>query len=193
MFPAGFLAPPSFDPGADPAVNYGAIGSVIGHEISHSFDDQGAKLDEEGRLVNWWTQADVDAFKAATSRLAGQYDAYEALPGVHLQGRLELGENVGDLGGLAAALEAYHASLGGKPAPVIDGLTGDQRFFLGNAQSKRWLFRDTMLRQVIATDPHAPDRYRAFTVRNLDDWYNAFDVKPGDKLYLAPSERVRIW
>ena len=193
VFPAARMAPPFFDPDADPAVNYGAIGSVIGHEISHSFDDQGAKLDEKGHLINWWTQADVNAFKAATGRLATQYDAYEALPGVHLQGSLELGENVGDLGGLAAALDAYHASLGGKPAPVIDGLTGDQRFFLGNAQCKRWLYRDPMLRQVIATDPHAPDKYRAFTVRNLDAWYDAFDVKPGDKLYLTPAQRVHIW
>jgi putative endopeptidase len=192
-FPAGFLAPPMFDPAADPAVNYGAIGTVIGHEISHSFDDQGAKLDEQGRLITWWSPADTKAFEASTGALAGQYDAYEALPGVHLQGRLELGENVGDLGGIVAALDAYHASLGGKPAPVIDGLTGDQRFFLAYAQAHRSIMREPLLRQIIATDPHSPDRYRSYNVRNVDAWYTAFDVKPGDALYLAPDKRVRIW
>ena len=192
-FPAGFLDAPFFDPAADPAVNFGAIGTVIGHEISHSFDDQGAKLDEQGRLITWWSEADVKAFEASTGRLAAQYDAYEPLPGVHLQGRLQLGENVGDLGGLAAALEAYHMSLGGKPAPVIDGLTGDQRFFLAYAQSHRSLYRDAMLRQIVATDPHSPDRFRTYNVRNIDAWYEAFGVKPGDKLYLAPADRVHIW
>ena len=192
-FPAGYLAPPAFDPDADPAVNYGAIGTVIGHEISHSFDDQGAKLDETGHLIDWWTPADVKAFEASTGRLAAQYDAYEPLPGVHLKGRLQLGENVGDLGGLAAALEAYHASLGGKPAPVLDGLTGDQRFFLAYAQAHRSILREAYLRQIVATDPHSPDRFRSYNVRNIDAWYAAFDVKPGDKLYLAPADRVRIW
>lgn len=192
-FPAGFLSPPYFDPLADAAVNYGAIGTVIGHEISHSFDDQGAKLDEKGALKTWWTAADIKAFDTSTGRLAAQYDAYEPLPGVHLQGRLQLGENVGDLGGLVAALEAYHASLGGKPAPVIDGLTGDQRFFLSYAQAHRGILRDAYLRQIIATDPHSPDPFRAANVRNLDAWYAAFNVKPGDKLYLTPADRVRIW
>jgi putative endopeptidase len=192
-FPAGFLAPPYFDPAADPAVNYGAIGTVIGHEISHSFDDQGAKLDEKGRLINWWTDDDVKAFKAKTLALAAQYDAYEALPGLHLQGKLELGENVGDLGGLVVALDAYHASLGGRPAPVLDGLTADQRYFLSYAQAHRGTVRDDYLRQLVATDPHSPDRFRADDVRNLDAWYAAFDVKPGDKLFLTPEERVRIW
>ena len=192
-FPAGYLAAPAFDPDADPAVNYGAIGTIIGHEISHSFDDQGAKLDETGHLIDWWTPADVKAFEASTAKLAAQYDAYEPLPGVHLKGRQQLGENVGDLGGLAAALEAYHASLGGKPAPVIDGLTGDQRFFLAYAQTHRSIMRDALLRQIIATDPHSPDRFRSYNVRNIDAWYAAFDVKPGDKLYLAPADRVRIW
>ncbi|HEY2358063.1 MAG TPA: M13-type metalloendopeptidase [Phenylobacterium sp.] len=192
-FPAGYLAPPAFDPDADPAVNYGAIGTVIGHEISHSFDDQGAKLDEKGRLIDWWTPADVKAFEAATGKLAAQYDAYEPLPGVHLKGRLQLGENVGDLGGLAAALEAYHASLGGKPAPVIDGLTGDQRFFLAYAQAHRSTYREAFLRQLVATNEHSPDQYRTYNVRNIDAWYDAFDVKPGQKLYLAPADRVRIW
>jgi putative endopeptidase len=170
-FPAGFLAPPYFDPAADPAVNYGAIGTVIGHEISHSFDNTGAK----------------------TLALAAQYDAYEALPGLHLQGKLELGENVGDLGGLVVALDAYHASLGGRPAPVLDGLTADQRYFLSYAQAHRGTVRDDYLRQLVATDPHSPDRFRADDVRNLDAWYAAFDVKPGDKLFLTPEERVRIW
>lgn len=192
-FPAGFLAAPWFDPAADPAVNYGAIGSVIGHEISHSFDDQGAKLDEQGRLIAWWTPADLKAFEASTGKLAAQYDAYQALPDLKLNGRLTLGENVGDLGGLAAALDAYHASLGGKPAPVIGGLTGDQRFFMSYAQSYRTLMREPFLRQIIATDPHAPGQFRAYEVRNFDAWYAAFDVKPGQKLYLAPAERVRIW
>jgi putative endopeptidase len=192
-FPAGFLAPPYFDPAADPAVNYGAIGTVIGHEISHSFDDQGAKLDEKGRLMTWWTPSDTKAFEASTGKLAAQYDAYEPLPGVHLQGRLQLGENVGDLGGLVAALDAYHHSLGGRPAPVIDGLDGDQRFFLGYAQAHRGVLREALLRQIIATDPHSPDPYRADNVRNLDAWYQAFGVKPGDKLYVSPADRVRIW
>jgi putative endopeptidase len=193
VFPAGFLAAPEFDPNADPAVNYGAIGVTIGHEISHSFDDQGAKRDELGRLRTWWTAADVKAFKAATSALADQFDGYEALPGVHLQGRLELGENTADLAGLLAAFDAYHASLGGKPAPMVDGFSGDQRFFLAYAQDHRWLFREAMLRQIIATDPHAPDEYRTATVRNVDAWYPAFDVQPGQKLYLPPDRRVRIW
>jgi putative endopeptidase len=192
-FPAGYLEPPMFDPAADPAVNYGAIGTTIGHEISHSFDDQGAKRDETGRLAAWWSEKDVEAFKASTAALAQQYDAYEALPGLKVQGRLTLGENVADLGGVAAALDAYHASLGGKPAPVIDGLTGDQRFFLSYAQKGRSLWREPILRQIVTTDPHAPDRFRTYTVRNLDAWYAAFDVKPGDKLYLPPEQRVRIW
>ena len=193
VFPAGYLAPPEFDPNADPAVNYGAIGTTIGHEISHSFDDQGAKRDELGRLITWWTPQDLKAFKAATAALAAQYDAYEPLPGVHLQGRLELGENTADLAGILAALDAYRASLHGQPAPVVDGFTGEQRFFLAFAQGHRWIFREAMLRQVIATDPHAPDEYRTDTVRNVDPWYSAFEVRPGQKLYLAPDQRVRIW
>jgi putative endopeptidase len=192
-FPAAFVAPPFFDPAADPAVNYGALGSTIGHEISHSFDDQGSKLDEKGRLITWWTPDDTAAFAKSTGALADQFSAYEPLPGVHVQGRLTLGENVGDLGGVVAALDAYHASLGGKPAPVIDGLTGDQRFFLSYAQAHRWIYRDAFLRQLLATDPHGADPFRAATVRNIDAWYDAFDVKPGDKLYLAPADRVRIW
>jgi putative endopeptidase len=192
-FPAGFVAPPFFDPAADPAVNYGAIGTTIGHEISHSFDDQGAKLDEKGRLITWWTKADSEAFAKSTGALADQFSAYEPLPGVHVQGRLTLGENTGDLGGVVAALDAYHASLNGKPAPVIDGMTGDQRFFIAYAQAHRWIYREAFLRQLLATDPHGADPFRADTVRNIDAWYDAFNVQPGDKLYLAPDKRVRIW
>jgi putative endopeptidase len=192
-FPAAYVAPPFFDPAADPAVNYGAIGTTIGHEISHSFDDQGAKLDDKGRLITWWTPADTDAFRKSTTALALQFSQYEPLPGLKENGLLTLGENVGDLGGVVAALDAYHASLGGKPAPVIDGLTGDQRFFIAYAQAHRWIYREDFLRQLIATDPHGADPFRADTVRNLDQWYAAFDVKPGDKLYLAPADRVRIW
>jgi putative endopeptidase len=143
--------------------------------------------------MTWWTPSDTKAFEASTGKLAAQYDAYEPLPGVHLQGRLQLGENVGDLGGLVAALDAYHHSLGGRPAPVIDGLDGDQRFFLGYAQAHRGVLREALLRQIIATDPHSPDPYRADNVRNLDAWYQAFGVKPGDKLYVSPADRVRIW
>ena len=188
LFPAAYLSPPFFDPNADPAVNYGAIGATIGHEISHSFDDQGAKLDEMGRLRTWWTPADEAAFK-----LAKEFDGYEPLPGVHVNGHLVLGESVADLAGLVAALDAYHASLHGRPAPVIGGLTGDQRFFLSYGQSWREKMRDELLRQLVTTDPHPPSEYRADTVRNVDAWYTTFGVKPGQTLYLAPARRVKIW
>ena len=192
-FPAAILEAPYFDPNADAAANYGAIGAVIGHEISHSFDDTGAEFDEYGRLVNWWTPADRAHFKEASQRLVEQYDAYEPLPGLHLKGELELSENIADVAGLAAAYDAYKMSLKGKPAPVIDGLTGDQRFFLAFAQAWRRKTREAALRQQIVTDGHAPSAQRALTVRNIDAWYPAYDVKPGDKLYLAPGDRVRIW
>jgi len=192
-FPAGILEPPFFDRNADPAYNYGAIGSVIGHEISHSFDNLGADFDHEGRLRNWWTSADSAHFREASAALVRQYNAYEPFPGLHLNGELTLGENIADLAGLAAAYDAYHASLGGRPAPVIGGLTGDQRFFLGYAQSRREHTREATLRNLIAADAHAPGRYRAETVRNLDAWYAAFNVRPGQALYLAPEQRVRIW
>jgi putative endopeptidase len=192
-FPAGILEPPFYDPKADPAFNYGAIGSVIGHEISHSFDDLGSQFDADGRVRNWWTPADLARFKEAGAALARQYDGYEAFPGLHLNGELTLGENIADLAGLAAAYDAYHASLGGKPAPVIDGLTGDQRFFLAYGQSRRESTREATLRTLIASDAHAPGRWRAETVRNLDPWYAAFGVKPGEKLYLEPKARVRVW
>ncbi len=193
VFPAAILQPPFFDPGADPAVNYGAIGAIIGHEISHGFDDQGRQYDAQGALRDWWTPADAAAFTARADRLVKQYDAYEPLPGTHIQGKLTLGENIADLAGLRIAYEAYHLSLGGKPAPVIDGFTGDQRFFLGFAQAWRAKTRDAALLSQLTSDPHSPDHDRAFTVRNFDPWYAAFDVKPGDKLYLAPADRVRIW
>ena len=192
-FPAAILQPPFFDPNADPAVNYGGIGAVIGHEISHHFDDQGSKYDAQGRLTKWWTDADVAAFQARTKQLVDQFDAYEPLPGLHVQGALTLGENTADLAGLSAALDAYHASLGGKPAPVINGFTGDQRFYLAFAQVWRRNHREANLRQRLLTDPHAPAQQRAWIVRNLDQWYAAFQPKPGEKLYLTPEQRVRIW
>lgn len=193
VFPAAILQPPFFDPKADPAVNYGGIGAVIGHELSHHFDDQGAKYDETGKLNQWWTDQDVTNFKALTTKLGTQYDAYEPFPGAHVKGAFTMGENIGDLGGLAVALDAYHASLGGKAAPVIDGMTGDQRFFLGWAQVWRRNYREANLRQRLVTDPHAPSQYRADIVRNFDAWYDAFKPAPGGKIYLAPKDRVKIW
>jgi putative endopeptidase len=192
-FPAGILEAPFYDRNADPAYNYGAIGSVIGHEISHSFDNLGAEFDAEGRLRNWWTSADSAHFRETSQALVRQYNAYEPFPGLHLNGELTLGENIADLAGLAAAYDAYHASLGGRAAPVIGELTGDQRFFLGFAQSRREHTREAALRNLIATDGHAPGRYRAETVRNIDAWYIAFSVRPGQTMYLAPADRVRIW
>ncbi|MFL6843460.1 MAG: M13 family metallopeptidase [Allosphingosinicella sp.] len=192
-FPAAILQKPFFDPKADAAFNYGAIGSVIGHEISHSFDNNGALFDSTGRLRNWWTPSDFKRFQQAGDALAAQYDSYEALPGLHLNGKLTLGENIADVAGLAAAFEAYRASLKGKEAPVIDGFTGDQRFFIAFAQSWATKTRPESLRQRIATDGHAPGQFRALTVRNLDPWYSAFNVKPGQKLYLAPEKRVKVW
>ncbi len=192
-FPAAILEAPFYDPKADAAVNYGSIGATIGHEISHSFDNTGADFDASGKLTNWWTAEDFKHFEEAGTALALQFSAYEALPGLHLNGKQELGESIADLAGLTAAYEAYHASLRGKPAPVIGGLTGDQRFFLAFAQSWREKIRDKALRSRVATDVHAPARFRAQTVRNLDAWYAAFDVKPGETLYLAPDKRVHVW
>jgi putative endopeptidase len=192
-FPAAILEAPYFDPHADAAANYGAIGAVIGHEISHSFDNTGAEFNASGKLENWWTKEDFAHFTAASRKLAEQYDAYEPIPGIHLKGEQELGENIADVAGLAAAYDAYHMSLHGQPAPVIGGLTGDQRFFLAFAQAWRQKTREAALRQQIVTDGHAPAAERAETVRNLDPWYDAYGAKPGDKLYLAPADRVRIW
>jgi len=194
VFPAAILQPPFFDLNADPAVNYGGIGAVIGHEMGHGFDDQGAKSDEMGVLRKWWNEEDERRFKELGDKLADQYSKFEALPGLFVNGRLTLGENIGDLGGLNVSLEAYKISLKGKDAPVIDGYTGTQRFFLGFGQIWRQLIREDALRNQVVSDSHSPGEFRANgTVRNMDEWYEAFDVKEGDKLYLAPDQRVRIW
>jgi putative endopeptidase len=196
VFPAAILQPPFFDPDADPAVNYGGIGGVIGHEIIHGFDDQGRKSDYAGVLRDWWTAEDAAKFETQAAKLGAQYESYTfpGLPGVHINGRASMGENIGDLGGITLGLDAYRASLGGKAAPVLDGFTGDQRVFLGWAQVWRTLFRDEALRQQLVGDPHSPGMIRAFApLRNVDAWYEAFNVQPGDKLYVAPSDRVRIW
>jgi len=192
-FPAAILQPPFFDPNADPAINYGGIGSVIGHEISHHFDDQGAKYDASGNLRDWWTPADVAAFKRLSQELVKQYDAYEIFPGANVKGEFTLGENIGDLAGVTAAYDAYRHTLNGQEAPVIDGFTGDQRFYLGWAQVWRRNYREANLRTRLVTDPHAPSTQRTWITRNFDSWYNAFNVQPGQKLYLTPEQRVRIW
>jgi endothelin-converting enzyme/putative endopeptidase len=192
-FPAAILQAPYFDPKAPAAINYGAIGAVIGHEISHSFDDQGALFDSTGRMRNWWTAEDMKKFQAAGDALAKQYNGYKPFPDLAVNGKLTLGENIADLAGLAAAYDAYQASLGGKPAPVVDGLSGDQQFFLAFAQSWCDYQRPESLRQNLISDGHAPPRYRALTVRNLDPWYEAFPVKPTDALFLKPDQRVRVW
>ncbi len=193
VFPAAILQPPFFDPNADDAVNYGGIGAVIGHEISHHFDDQGRKYDPEGRLTDWWTPEDVRRFEVYAAQLADQYSKYEPLPGQFINGRLALGENIADLAGLLVAHDAYRLALGGKEAPVIDGFTGDQRFFLGHAQIWRTKYRENAMRQQLVTGPHSPGNFRPYVARNLDPWYQAFQVQPGQKLYLAPEQRVRVW
>jgi len=192
-FPAAILVKPFFDPTADAAFNYGGIGATIGHEISHSFDNGGALFDAQGALRNWWTPADLKKFTATGDALAKQFDAYEALPGLHVNGKLTLSENIADVAGLNAAYDAYRASLGGKEAPTVNGLTGDQRFFLAFAQSWAVKSRPETLRQIVLTNGHAPEQFRAVTIRNIDAWYPAFNVKPGQKLYLAPDKRVKIW
>ena len=192
-FPAGFLEPPFYDRAASPAVKFASIGAVIGHEISHSFDDQGALFDASGRLSNWWTPEDLAHFEAAGAKLVAQFDAYRPFPDLAVNGKLTLSENIADLAGLAVAWDGWRASLGGKPAPVVDGFTGEQQFFLSFAQTWRIKERDQALRESIQTNGHAPDQYRALTVRNLDDWYAAFGAAPGQALYLAPGERVRVW
>jgi putative endopeptidase len=194
VFPAAILQPPFFDPKADPAVNYGGIGGVIGHEITHGFDDQGRKSDGDGRLSDWWTPADAARFKAEADKLGRQYAAVEPLPGAHINPDLTMGENIADLGGLHLALDAYHASLHGRPAPVIDGLTGDQRVFLGWAQVWRGKIREDRLRQMLVSDPHSPNEARVnLPARNVDGFYEAFGVKPGQGMYVAPAARARIW
>jgi predicted metalloendopeptidase len=194
VFPAAILQPPFFDPNADDAVNYGAIGAVIGHEIGHGFDDQGRKSDGTGNLRDWWTPADAQAFEARTAKLGAQYDAINPIDDLHINGKLTMGENIGDLSGLAQAYRAYRISLNGKEAPVIDGLTGDQRFFVGFAQIWRGKMRDDALRQQLLTNPHSPGDYRAkVPLVNNDVFETTFDVKPGDKMYLPPGDRVKIW
>ena len=194
VFPAGILQAPFFDPNADPAINYGGIGAVIGHEITHGFDDQGRKTDGDGALRDWWTAEDAAKFEERARVLGAQYSALSPLEGVNVNGELTMGGNIADLGGLLLALDAYRMSLNGQPAPVINGLTGDQRVFLGWAQVWRTKIRDEALRQQVTVDPHAPGQYRASaTVRNIDAWYEAFGVQPGDEQYLAPDARARIW
>jgi putative endopeptidase len=194
VFPAAILQPPFFDPQGDMAINYGAIGGVIGHEITHGFDDQGRNYDGDGRLTDWWTPEDAAKFAAEAKKFGAQYSAIEILPGAHINGDLTMGENIADLGGLLLALDAYHVSLKGQPAPVIDGLTGDQRVFLGWAQVWRSKMKDDRQRQLLAIDPHSPSRARVdVPARNIDAFYEAFGVKAGDPMYLAPDQRVRIW
>lgn len=193
VFPAAILQPPFFDPNADDAVNYGGIGAVIGHELSHHFDDQGAKYDLTGKLIDWWTPGDSKQFTTRLDKYEAQINSYEPLPGMHVNGKLTMGENVADLAGLTVAHDAYIASLHGAPPPVIDGMSADQRFYLGFAQVWRCKSREPALRQQLLTDPHSPCPVRTSVVRNMDPWYEAFSVKPGQKLYLEPADRVRIW
>jgi putative endopeptidase len=194
VFPAAILQPPFFDPNADPAVNYGGIGGVIGHEIGHGFDDQGRQSDGDGFLRDWWTAQDADKFVAQTKVYGAQYDQFEPLPGFHVQGGLTMGENIGDLAGITLALEAYHVSLNGQPAPVLDGFTGDQRVFLGWAQVWRGKYRDATMQRLVASNPHSPPEFRVVgPMRNIDAWYDAFGVQPGQKYYLKPEDRVRLW
>jgi putative endopeptidase len=194
VFPAGILAPPFFDPRADAAANYGSIGAIIGHEIMHGFDDQGRKFDENGQAKDWWTKADAERFEAMTAELGKQYSSYEAAPGVFINGEFTMGENIGDMSGLEVAYEAYKIALNGKPAPVIDGLTGEQRFFLAFAQAWRGEQRDDAIKTQVASDPHSPRRYRIIgPLRNLDAWYDAFKIGADSKFYIPPEKRVRIW
>jgi putative endopeptidase len=194
VFPAAMLQAPMFDPKADAAVNYGAIGAVIGHEISHGFDDQGRQFDEAGTLRDWWQPADATRFTGEAGKLAEQYGGYEGAPGMKVNGKLTLGENIGDQGGVRLALDAYHASLNGRKAPVLEGLSGDQRFFMAWAQGWRGKLRDDLTKMILVSDVHSPYRWRVDgTLRNIDEWYAAYDVKPGDKLYLSPEKRVHIW
>jgi len=194
VLPAGQLEAPYFDPAADPAVNYGGIGALIGHELTHGFDDDGRKYDAAGALSNWWTDADAREFNARAAELSRQYSSFELLPGVHVNGDLTLDETIADLGGALVALDAYHDSLVHKSAPVLDSFTGDQRFFLSYAQTFRAKKTEAATRQQLVSDPHPPEQFRVNgIVRNIDAWYQAFNVQAGDKLYLANENRVRIW
>jgi predicted metalloendopeptidase len=192
-FPAAILQPPNFDPQRDPVMDYGAIGAVIGHEISHSFDDQGALFDSSGKLQNWWTKEDFAHFEAAGKRLVEQFNAYHPFPDISVNGRQTLSENIADVAGLADSFDAWRLSLHGSAAPTEAGFSAAQLFFISYAQTWRRKVREPALRRQVVTDGHAPAEYRADTVRNLDAWYDAFKVVPGQKLYLAPSERVRVW
>ncbi len=194
VFPAAIMQPPFFDPNADDAVNYGGIGAVIGHEISHGFDDQGSKFDATGALNNWWTDEDHKAFQTRVTALGAQYDSYEPLPGLHIKGANTMGENIADNAGITIALKAYHFSLGGKKAPVLDGYTGDQRFYLSYGQIWQGKYREGALRQQVLSNEHSPPEFRAIgATRNQDEWYAAFGAKPGDKYYLAPDQRIHFW
>jgi putative endopeptidase len=194
VFPAGILQPPIFDANADPAINYGAAGGIIGHELTHGFDDQGRKIDAAGALRDWWTEKDAQTFNKRAAALGAQFSQYHPSPGVTVNGELTMGENIADLGGLTLALDAYHASLKGAKAPLLDGLTGDQRVFLGWAQAWRGKVSEDFMRKQVVGDPHSPRQFRVIgTTRNIDGWYDAFKAQPGDKMYLAPSDRVRIW
>jgi predicted metalloendopeptidase len=192
-FPAAILQPPYFDFNADAAHNYGSMGAIIGHEISHSFDDQGSQFDAAGRLANWWTKEDFEHFKAAGEALAAQFDAYRPFPDLAVNGHQTLSENIADVAGLLTAYDAYRLSLQGTADVVKNGFSGDQRFFISFGQSWRSKIRDAALRRELATDGHAPEQYRADVPRNLDGWYDAFSVHPGQKLYLEPNQRVRVW
>jgi len=194
VFPAGYLQPPNFNMGADPAVNYGAIGYTIGHEIGHAFDDSGRAFDARGKLNDWWTEDDARRYEERAAKLVAQYEAFSPVEGLHVNGKLTLGENIADLTGITIAWRAYQASLGGKEAPVIDGFTGAQRFFIGFAQGERAKMRDELLRSVLVSDPHSPSEYRVIGVlRNFAPFYAAFGVQEGDGMYLPPQERVEIW
>jgi predicted metalloendopeptidase len=192
-FPAAILQPPDFDPARPEVMDYGSAGAIIGHEICHSFDDSGALFDAGGKLSDWWTKDDYAHFRASSEQLAKQFDAYQPFPDLHVNGKQTSQENIADVAGLNAAYDAYRMSLGGHEAPVVAGLTGDQQFFLSFAQSWRNKYREPALRRRIVTDTHAPPEYRSETVRNLDAWYGAFDVKPDQKLFLSPGDRVRIY
>jgi endothelin-converting enzyme/putative endopeptidase len=194
VFPAGILQPPFFDMNAEMAVNYGGIGAVIGHEMGHGFDDQGSKYDGDGNLESWWTDADREAFDERGQQLSEQFSQYEPIEGLNINGDLTLGENIGDLAGLTIAYEAYKKSLNGEPAPELDGFTGEQRVFIGWAQVWRGKYREDAIREQVMSDPHSPAEYRVNgTVVNVPAFYEAFEVKPGDELYVAPENRVTIW
>lgn len=194
FIPAGYIQSPLFDPNADPAINYGAIGSIVGHEIGHGFDDQGSKFDANGVLQSWWTEEDRAAFDALGDQLAEQFSQYEPLPGLNVNGRQTLGENIGDLAGIIVTYHAYKLSLDGDPSPVLDGLTGEQRVFLGRAQARRYKRTEESMRQRLLSAPHSPMKLRVNgMIRNIDEWYEAFDVQPGDDMYIPPEDRVRIW